>query len=59
MKAKLRLNVDCKPSFVRIPKGTEVKIVEDEMPNGYVMVEYEGMCLPVPKSSLIFQKENI
>ena len=58
-KAKLKLNVDCKPSFVRIPKNTEVEVVEEEMPNWYVMVEYKGMCLPVPKSSLIFQKENI
>ena len=32
-KAKLKLNVDCKPSFVRIPKNTEVEVVEEEMPN--------------------------
>ncbi len=48
---KMMINVDCKPSFIRIPKGSTVDILK-EMPNNYYMVGWKGMCLPVPKKSL-------
>ena len=46
-KLKILINIDCKPNFTRIPKDTVVDVVQ-EMPNGYVMVSYQGGCYPVP-----------
>ena len=47
MKVKLLINVDCKPNFKRIFKGTVVDVFK-EMQNGYIMVYYQGGCYPIP-----------
>ena len=47
MKVKLLINVDCKPNFKRIFKDTVVDVFK-EMPNGYIMVYYQGGCYPIP-----------
>lgn len=51
MKAIVLLNIDAKPSFTRIPKGSVVEIVY-EMPGNYVMINYEDGFYPVPLSNI-------
>ena len=46
-KLKILINIDCKPNFTRIPKDTIVEVFQ-EMPNGYIMVSYQGGCYPIP-----------
>ena len=49
--SELILNIDSKPSYTRIPKGTIVEVVK-EMPNNYYMVKWNKMFFPVPKSAI-------
>lgn len=51
MKGKILLNVDSRPSFTRLTKGTIVEVIKD-MPNNYVLVEWNKMYLPIPKSAV-------
>ena len=50
MKVKLLINVDCKPNFKRIFKGTVVDVFK-EMPHGYIMVSYNKGYFPIPPGS--------
>lgn len=52
MKIKLLINVDCKPDFTRIKKGTVLESIY-EMQGGYVMVSYKGSCYPVPPGTYV------
>ena len=53
--ARLRINYDARPSFKRIPKGTEVEIVEN-MPNNHVMVKWNEGYYPIPTGILIIKE---